>query len=385
MNPFDLSLPSKIIFGNGCISRLGEEVKPHAQRVLLVSSGNPNRIQSALDSLKASGVLVSLASVKGEPTLEAVRSAVRLAQSTQAQGVVAVGGGSVLDAGKAVAAMAANPGDLMDYVEVIGAGKPLPNAPLFFAAVPTTAGTGTEATRNAVLTSKEHRLKVSLRHPLLVPKVTLLDPALTVSVPPEVTATTGMDTLCQLIEAFTCKTPNAFTDALCREGMTRAVRSLRRVFKDGSDLEAREDMVLASHFSGIALANAKLGAVHGFAAPLGGMYDAAHGAICAALLPTVMTMNLRAIGEREPNHPALGRYREVAAILTGLPGAEAKDGAAYCDVLRTELGIPRLKALGIQWEEFHTIAEKASKASSMKGNPIELNLGELVTILGAAY
>jgi alcohol dehydrogenase class IV len=386
VNPFEVTMPGKVIFGSGSISKLGVEVKPHASRVLLISGGNFSRAQKALESLKEAGVEATLFAVKGEPTLEVVREGVRSGKEAGCQGVAAIGGGSVLDAGKAIAAMMANPGDLLEYLEVIGAGKPLVNPPVFFTAVPTTAGTGTEATRNAVLTSMEHKVKVSLRHPSMVPKVAFLDPKLTISLPPEITAATGMDALCQLIEAFTCKTPNPFTDALCREGMGRASHSLLKVFKDGNDLSAREDMVLAGHFSGIALANAKLGAVHGFAAPLGGMYNAPHGALCAALLPAVLTVNQKAIIQREPDSPVLGRYREVADILSGGKSKTNREEAAdYCEGLRKELKIRRLENLGVRRVDFDVICEKASSASSMKGNPVDLTMKELKEILEIAF
>jgi alcohol dehydrogenase class IV len=385
VNPFELTLPSKILFGPGCVEKLGAEVAPHAKHVLLVSGGNPIRIEKALASLKASNVAVAFYTVHGEPTLEVVRGGVRLTQKAGCSGVVAVGGGSVIDAAKAIAAMAANAGDLMEHLEIIGEGKPLTQAPLFFVAVPTTAGTGAEATRNAVLTSPEHRVKVSLRHPLMVPKVVLLDPVLTLSLPPDVTAATGMDALCQLVESFTCRAPNPFTDALCREGLALTARSLTRVYSDGTDLDARGDMMLASHFSGQALANAKLGAVHGFAAVLGGMYKATHGAVCAALLPAVTRANLKALSERTPEHPARKRYEEVACLLAGPGEANPKTAADICEEFRKAFVIPALSEQGVQREDFDRIVEAAAKASSMKGNPVDLTKEEMLGILDAAY
>jgi alcohol dehydrogenase class IV len=192
-----------------------------------------------------------------------------------------------------------------------------------------------------------------------------------------------MDALCQLIEAFTCKTPNPFTDSLCLEGLQMAARSLRKAFHDGSDLAARGDMLLAAHFSGIALANAKLGAAHGFAAPLGGMYDAPHGALCAALLPAVLAVNQKALGRAGSS--ALQRYGVIAALLTGNPSAKPRELVEYCDVLRGELGIPRLADLGVEKKDFGALCEKAAKSSSMKGNPADLSGAELMEILDMAY
>jgi len=299
--------------------------------------------------------------------------------------VVAVGGGSVLDAAKAIAAMATNSGDLMDYLEVIGAGNPLTKTPLPLIAVPTTAGTGSEATRNAVLTSPEHRVKVSLRHPLMVPKVVLLDPEATVALPMEMTAATGMDALCQLLESYTCLIPNPFTDALCREGLLLAARSLRHACANGHNLEARGDMLLAAHFSGQALANARLGAVHGFTAAIGGMTTAKHGALCGALLGRVTAANVRALRQRGEGSPALGRYAQAAAWMSGQDGATAEDAAAYVDGLREDLGVPGLEEQGVRKADFDRIVEAASKASSMKGNPVELTKEEMLAILEAAY
>jgi alcohol dehydrogenase class IV len=385
MNSFELSLPSKITFGDGCVNKLGVEVAPHAKHVLLVSGGNPDRIEKVLWSLKTAGVAATFCVVQGEPTLEAVRGGVRLAQKAGCSGVVAVGGGSVIDAAKAIAAMAVNPGDLMDYLEVIGQGRPLTREPLYIAAVPTTAGTGSEATRNAVLTSSEHRVKVSLRHPSMVPKAVLLDPSLTLTLSPEVTASTGMDALTQLLESFTCRNPNPFTDALCREGLKLVARSLQKAYEDGKDLEARSDMLLAAHFSGQALANARLGAVHGFTAALGGVYRASHGALCAALLPSVTQANLRALAERSPEHPSRERYAEAARILTGEKGAKAENTAEYCEKLRASMKIPTLSQQGVQKDDFEILAERTSRASSMKGNPVDLTMEELIGILGAAF
>src|SRR5208282_5705063 len=227
------------------------------------------------------------------------------------------GGGSAIDAAKAIAAMLTNKGELLDYVEIIGRGKPLtqPSAP--FIAVPTTAGTGSEVTRNAVLASPEHRVKVSLRSPLMLPRVAVVDPELTYALPPAITASTGLDALTQLIEPFVCARANPMVDALCIEGIRRAARSLREVVHQNPGKSAREDMALASLFGGIALANAGLGAVHGFAGPMGGMFAAPHGALCAALLPGVMAANVAALRRRQPGGEGLRRYDEIARLLTG--------------------------------------------------------------------
>ncbi|HEV8247977.1 MAG TPA: iron-containing alcohol dehydrogenase, partial [Polyangiaceae bacterium] len=253
-----------------------------------------------------------------------------------------------------------------------------------FVAVPTTAGTGSEVTKNAVLSSSEQRVKVSLRSVHLLPRIALVDSELTHGVPPETTAATGLDALTQVLEPYVSVARNPLVDAVCLEGLRRGSRALRRAFSDGNDADAREDMALTSLFGGLALANAKLGAVHGFAAPLGGMFSAPHGALCARLLPLVMAANLRALQAREPASPVLERYRIVARIVTGDSGARAEDGVRWAEELVRELGIPSLGAYGMHSDDITAVVIKARQASSMKGNPIELSVEELSSILELA-
>jgi alcohol dehydrogenase class IV len=337
-----------------------------------------------LTGLKSSGVGAVTFSVTGEPELETVDRGTALARAEHCDLVIGFGGGSALDAAKAIAAMLANEGRLLDYVEIIGRGRPLtkPSAP--FIAIPTTAGTGTEVTRNAVLASPGNKLKVSLRSPLILAKVALIDPELTYDLPPGLTASTGFDALTQLIEPFVCNRANPMTDGLCVEGFRRAARSLRVAFSKGQDQDAREDMAVASLFGGLALANAGLGAVHGFAGPIGGSFSAPHGAICAALLPHVMAMNLRALRQRDPNGAALYRYDEAAWWLTGDMKAKADDGVKWVRALAADLKIPRLGSFGVQREHFPDLIAKAANASSMKANPIVLMPEELTEILEQA-
>jgi alcohol dehydrogenase class IV len=295
--------------------------------------------------------------------------------------ILGLGGGSVLDTGKAIAALVTNPGDVLDYLEVIGKGHSLINAPLPYIAIPTTAGTGSEVTRNAVIESTEQNVKVSLRSPMMLPRLALVDPELTYNLPPDITASAGLDALTQLIEPFVSVKANPMTDAICREGMYHAARSLRRAYQNGADIEARQEMSLASLFGGLALANAALGAVHGFAGPLGGMLHAPHGAVCARLLPFVMDANISALETRQPEHPALGRYVEIAKILTGAKDAAARDGVRWTRELVDALRIPKLSKYGMSEENFPEAVEKAMKANSFKGNPIALNEKELREIL----
>jgi alcohol dehydrogenase class IV len=274
-----------------------------------------------------------------------------------------------------------NPADVLDYLEVIGRARPISRPPAPFIAIPTTAGTGAEVTRNAVLHSPEHRVKASLRGPLLLPKLAIVDPELTLGLPAALTASTGLDALTQLIEPFVSCRANPMTDAVCRDGIPRVARSLRRACEEPRDLAAREEMALASLLGGIALANAGLGAVHGFAAPIGGMFPAPHGAVCAALLPLVMEANIHALRRRAPKDQALFRYAEVACLLTGRSDADCDDGVKWVRELCAALGVPRLGRYGVGQHDVPALCEKATAASSMKGNSISLTMEELREIL----
>jgi alcohol dehydrogenase class IV len=348
-----------------------------ATRALLATGKSRARAGKLESALRAAMVGVVPFSVPGEPSVELAREATRVIRAEKCDAVVAMGGGSALDLGKAVAALAANGGDPLDYLEVIGKGAPLTKPSLPFVAIPTTAGTGSEVTRNAVLKSGESGIKASLRSAHMLPRVAIVDPDLLSGAPREVLASSGLDALSQNIEPFLSARANPATDALAREGMRRAARSLLRAVDAGTDAASREDLALASLFGGLCLANAGLGAVHGFAAPAGGMYDAPHGAVCAALLPAVLEVNLRALRARAPGSPVLERFDEVARILTGDPSASAEDGVVAVQHLVWSLGIPGLERYGITKRDLPDLCAKAKVASSMKANPIALDDAEL--------
>jgi alcohol dehydrogenase class IV len=381
---FEFATATRIVFGPGVSREAGAIAKELGHRALVVTGKHASRANGLLAALREQGLSAITFSVAGEPEVETIQSGVALAKAEQCDLVLGMGGGSALDAGKAIAAMVTNPGELLDYLEVIGRGKTLsrPSAP--FIAVPTTAGTGSEATRNAVLASPEHRVKVSLRSPSMLPRVALVDPELTYDLPPAVTASTGLDALTQLIEPYVSSRANPVTDALCVEGIRRAARSLQVAWKQGRDAAAREDMSVASLFGGLALANAGLGAVHGFAGPIGGMFPAPHGAVCAALLPYVMAANWRALRERAPTNPALRRYDEVARLLTGDEHATAIMGIEWVGKLVADLQIPRLGTYGLRPEHTADLVDKASHSSSMKANPLVLTKEELSRVVEQA-
>ena len=381
---FEFATAARIVFGPGAASQLGRFAADlGGSRPIVVTGRNPARVSSLVKQLVSAGMQPSMFPIDGEPTIEQVREGA--AKARHADIVISIGGGSAIDGGKAIAALATNSGDVLDYLEVIGHGQPLARAPLPFIAVPTTAGTGSEVTRNAVLGSHEHGVKASLRSPLMLAKAAIVDPELTIDLPPDITASTGLDALTQLIEPFVTHRANAMTDAFCLDGLRRASVFLPRAYKNGTDREARENMSQASLFGGLALANAGLGVVHGFAAPIGGMFASApHGAVCAALLPSGMEMNIRALRARAPEDPSLGRYGEIARVFTGDAAATPEDGVDWVRRLCGELRIAPLREYGIEQRHVPDLVEKASHASSMKANPIVLSQEELTAVLESA-
>ncbi|HET6147192.1 MAG TPA: iron-containing alcohol dehydrogenase [Polyangia bacterium] len=379
---FEIAAPTRILFGAGTLAQVPDLARALGQRPLLVTGASPSRVRLGLESA------CPVVTIAGEPTVALVRAAAATARAAGCDLVIACGGGSALDAGKAIAALVGNDGDPLDYLEVVGRGRPIERAGLPFIAVPTTAGTGSEVTRNAVLSSPEHQVKASLRSPLMLARAAVIDPDLLIGVPPAVIASSGLDALSQLIEPFLSSRANPFTDALAREGIRRSARSLRRAYEEphpagGGGVVAagaREDLALASLFGGLCLANAGLGAVHGFAAPIGGTWPAPHGATCAALLPHAMRVNLRALETRAPAHPARARFGELAALLTGRADAGAGEGIAWLDALVTALRIPGLARYGMTAGDIPALIEKARVASSMKANPLPLTDDELTEI-----
>jgi alcohol dehydrogenase class IV len=381
---FEFLSAGRIVFGSGCSGSVGERASKMGRRALWVTGRARERSAAIEAALVAAGIELAHFGIAGEPSVEEALAALEVGQRLGVELVVACGGGSVIDLGKAAAALLANPGDPFELLEVVGRGRPLERPALPLIAVPTTAGTGAEVTKNAVLTSHRHRVKASLRHDTMLPAVALIDPQLTLSMPPPVTASTGLDALTQCLEPYVSCQHNPLTDALALEGMRRGASSLGRAFRDGRDLAAREDMALCSLFGGLALANAKLGAVHGFAAPIGGRFESPHGAVCARLLPLVMRANVAALRERDPRGDSLRRFRNVAQTLTGSMSADIGDGIAFVDELAAALNVPGLSVYGMRSSDIVDLAQKAAAASSMKGNPVVLSQAELESILERA-
>jgi alcohol dehydrogenase class IV len=381
---FEFATARRIVFGAGRLEEIGALAGAYGRRAMVVTGAHPERADGLRRLLGREGVHSIDLSIEHEPTTDDLRRGIRSAQAEQCDLVIGFGGGSPMDAAKGIAALLGSGGDPLDYLEVIGRGLPLTKASMPCIAVPTTAGTGTEVTRNAVILSPEHAVKVSLRGWQLLPAIALVDPELTLTMPTAVTASTGLDALTQLIEPFVSARANPVTDALCRDGLRRVARSLQRAFELGDDLVAREDMSLAALFSGLAMANAGLGSVHGFAGVIGGMVGGPHGAVCAALLPHAIRVNARAFRDRAPQSVALGKYREVARLLTGAPAADVGDAVRWIEDVCGALRVSPLSAYGLKPGQLPELLDKSAVASSMKANPIVLTREEMQEIVVAA-
>jgi alcohol dehydrogenase class IV len=382
---FEFATAARILFGEGVIKEAGLATREMGKRALLVLGLPEEQVQTLTSSLDENKITWVPFQVQSEPTVELVRKAVTIARLENCELTIGCGGGSAMDVAKAVAALLTNGGDPLDYLEVIGRGKTLAKNSAPCITIPTTAGTGAEVTRNAVLTATDQMVKVSLRSATMLPRMALIDPVLTYGLPPDVTAGTGLDALTQLVEPFVSIKATPISDALCRDGMEMVARSLMQAYRDGSDQAARYDMSLASLYGGLALANAGLGGAHGFAGPIGGMFHAPHGAICARLLPFVTQTNLQALRQRAPESPALARYDQVARLLIGNSTAHGDDCVSWLQDLCAALDIRPLRDYGISQADITVIVEKAAVASSMKSNPISLTKDELTHILEQAY
>ena len=374
---FEFATAGRILFGAGRAQELPSVAAGLGSRVLVCTGANPARHAGLVAALGAAEVFP----VAGEPTIELARAGAAAAREFGADVIVAIGGGSVIDTGKAVAVLLGNGGDPLDYLEVIGSGQKITRPAVPCVAVPTTAGTGAEVTANAVLAAPEHRVKASLRSPLMIPRVALVDPELTLSCPAPVTAASGLDALTQCLEPLVSVRATPLTDGLAREGLRRAASGLRAAYADGTDAAARADMAVCSLLGGLALANAKLGAVHGLAGVIGGTADVPHGMACAAVLPAVAEANVRALRSRPEGGAGLDRYAEAARLLTGRPGASAEDGLAWIRETLTRLAVPRLGAFGLQPGQADDIAAGAARSSSMQGNPVPLSQDDLRAIM----
>jgi alcohol dehydrogenase class IV len=381
---FEFSTAQRIIFGNDEIHKLPQLLADFGNRYLLVVGFDAWNATPAPELLTQAKTTWLTYRVSHEPTINTIDEGVRLAREMDAEAIIGLGGGSAMDTAKAVAAMVHNPGTLLDYLEVIGAGRPLQSRSLPVIAIPTTAGTGAEVTRNAVIGSPKHRVKVSLRNNTMIPAVALVDPKMTLGLPKPITVASGLDALTQVVEPFVSVFANPVTDALCREAIRTAATALPNVHRNGDILEYREAMAFVSLIGGIALTNARLGAVHGFAGPFGGMYDAPHGAVCGRLLPAVMQMNIKKIRSQTEYGEKLKRYQQIAALIFQDAAAAPEAATDWVSELVERFEIPRLGEYGLRRNEFDDLVNKAQASSSMKGNPVRLSDEDCLEILEAS-
>ncbi|MFX0204691.1 MAG: iron-containing alcohol dehydrogenase [Candidatus Hodarchaeota archaeon] len=390
---FELLHTPQILFGTQQFQSIGAVIKGYGTKALIVANegalkeGGARRILDQM--LPENDIDASFFIVKGEPDIEMIDRGVTQGKEFTADTVVGIGGGGAIDAGKVIAGLITNGGSARDYMEVIGKGFTITKPALQYIAIPTTAGTGSEVTKNGVISAKKEGFKASIRSPLLVPSIAIIDPSLMITVPPDVTARCGMDALTQVIEPYTSNKAQPITDNLAKLGMKTAAGSILTTYLSGDDIQAREAMALTSLLGGISLANVGLGAVHGFAAPMGGMFPIPHGTICATLLAPTVEINIRELEKKDLDHPVLKKYAHIGKFLTGKSFSSPKEAhealVEFLYKLTKDLNIPSLNDTGISSNEFFTIVEKAKKSSSMRYNPIMLNDQALYEILDRAF
>lgn len=376
MAPFSLILPGKTLFGRGCRSETVPQVAAMGQRVLLVRGRSVGWVDGLAAGLRSDGLAAIDLFSGGEPTLDQIRDSLEQARRFHPDCVLAVGGGATIDLGKALAALVRSESDPAVHLEVIGEGRPIGPDPLPFVAIPTTSGTGAEATKNAVIALPEQAIKVSLRDDRMMPDLAFVDPALTDGAPKHLTLATGLDAITQLIESYLSRRANPVTDALCQGALPGAIAALARLM-EVEDADARDTLSRASYLSGIALANVGLGVVHGLAAVIGGR-GGAHGAICGRLLPAALTVNARVVRDKGLDD---ARFRQIENWLTealcGATGTGLETLRRFVD----DHGLSTLEALGCPQEDYLEMAGRAMKASSTKTNPVSLNKHEVAEIL----
>jgi len=381
MQGFTLLTPARTIFGRDSRLQAADEIAGMGQRILLLRSGSVAWADVLAADLIARGLEVAVLQSAGEPTVEDVRRSVAKARGMQADCIVAVGGGATVDLGKAVSGLCVSEGDVLDYLGFGASPAPLLQDPLPFVAIPTTSGTGAEATRNAVISLPDRQLKISLRDPRLLPDLALVDPALTDDLPKGLTLATGLDALTQLVESYLCNRANPLTDALCRDTIPAAMTALRQLMEAPAPA-AREAMARASYISGVALANSGLGVVHGLAAVIGSR-GGAHGAICGRLLPAALTVNRAALID---NGQPADRIDQVDAWLWAVFGTDdapshAGQGAEALRGFIDHHGLASLEDLHCGADLWPEIAQSALTASSTKANPVALSDPQFTEIL----
>ncbi|KPM01869.1 iron-containing alcohol dehydrogenase [Vibrio splendidus] len=376
---FQFMTSTKIIFGDGALPASLSLFNQYGYSVLLVTGNTLERTSLVTDYLDAQSMRYQHIAVSGEPNIKMVEEAATSARRFKPDMVVAMGGGSAIDMGKALAAVLPNQGNLYDYVEVVGRNVPLKTKPLPFIAIPTTASTGAEVTKNAVLKSGQDQVKISLRSPDMLADVAIVDPALTHGTNPHLSGRGAMDAFTHLMEAYVCGEPNPLTDMICEEGLRKLSCSvIQACIYD--EPQARSDLAFASMLGGMAITNAKLGAAHGLASALGGKISAPHSVITARLAPFVMLENI-AVAKEQQRNDILARYQRIAQIVTGNVEAKEEEAIAWLSEVLDTLKLPSLLEFGVCEAQFDEVSADALKSVAIKGNPLPLNQERLVHIL----
>jgi alcohol dehydrogenase class IV len=382
---FQFARIPKIYFRTGMIADLPGIIKSYGTRVILVTGRNsfPQSPHAGklFDGFEREGIKYHITAIYGEPSPDIIDKDVRRLNDKEIDLVVGIGGGSVLDAGKAISAMLYKSESVKDYLEGIGT-KEHPGTKLPFIAIPTTSGTGSEATKNAVISQiGQSGFKRSLRHDNFVPEIALIDPELTLHCPKDITAASGMDCFTQLLEAYLSDKSGEYTDALATEGLRAIKSSLIRVFTNGEDIEARANMSFAALTSGICLANAGLGVVHGFASSIGGMFSIPHGLVCGTLMAASNEINIRELRKNQSNPSALKKYSFLGKLFLNERGKSDNyyiDGfIGYLYNLTLELKLPGLRKYGIDEKDIRLICE----VTENKNNPVKLAMKDMTEIL----
>ncbi len=376
---FQFMTSARIIFGEGSLNSSLSVLNQFGYSVLLVTGKDADRAKPILSYLHSQSMRYQHVAISGEPNITMVEEAAVIARKFKPDMVVAIGGGSVLDMGKALAAIIPNQGSLYDYVEVVGRNVPLKTKPVPCIAIPTTASTGAEVTKNAVLKSGQDQVKVSLRSPDMLPDVAIVDPTLTYGTNQYRSGRGAMDAFTHLMEAYVCGDPNPITDMVCEEGLRRISGSVLPACKQ-DDYKARSDISFAALLGGMAITNAKLGAAHGLASALGGKLNAPHSVITARLAPHVMNENIKA-AKIAGRSDILTRYKKIARILVDKEGATEYDAVEWVNDTLDKLAIPKLSQFGVCKTEFEDVAKDAMKSVVIKGNPLPLNEERLIHIL----
>ncbi len=391
---FTFTATPRILFGTGSFNKLPGLISDYGKRVLLVTGGasfrNSSQYRRLINQLEEKALPYFKVGVTTEPSPELIDQAVNNFMEEKIELVVAIGGGSVIDAGKAISAMLPLRESVLTYIEGVGAGKTHPGEKLPFIAVPTTSGTGSEATNNAVLSRIGKKgFKKSLRHDHFIPNIALLDPRLTLSCPAEITAASGLDAFVQLLEAYTSTNASAMTDSLVLDAIQIANKCLLPACTDQSqNINVRAGMAYASLISGIALTNAGLGIVHGLASPIGGYFKIPHGVICGTLLAEVVKTNINLLHKaKNPACPYLKKYARLGSLLAlgqTAPQLDKNGIIRSCNLLVKKLeswikllDIPRLSQFGVTEKDLDKIVKKIGH----KNNPVKLTAEQIKQIL----